>query len=477
MGIGVVALIILLCGYFTVYRTVHKAAGDTILNGISIDGIDVSGMTEEEAMAAVKSRVASAPEAVLTLKAGNNKTEIQLKQLKLQTDSTEKLVEKAMAFGHEGGLFAKYRQIKSLKKEKKEYYGTYSIDRGTTRSILSEKAVAGEDRAQDAEIVHKTGKDFEITDGKEGISLNMEASLEAIESYLNTKWDCQDGEVSLVTEKESPRVTAADLQSIQDKLGTYTTEYSTALARATNVAIGAGKIDGVVLMPGEEISIEEKLSPLTEENGYVEATAYASGKVVPSIAGGICQVSSTLYNAVLLAELTVTERYPHSMTVDYVEPSMDAAIAEGTKDFKFKNSLDTPIYIECTTGGGTITASIYGKETRDPNREVSYESEIVSTTEPGVVYETSSDYALGSIQTTSYGEEGKTARLWKIVKVNGKQESREEVNTSNYAVSNQTITVGTKSDSQTAVNIIKDAVATQNQATINAAIPRARAAQ
>lgn len=476
-AIGLVLLLVLLIGYFTVYRTVQKAAGDTILSGISIDGIDVSGMTEEEAQAAVKSRVTSAPEAVLTLKAGSNETEVQLKELKLQTDSISELVEKAMAYGHDGGLFEKYKQIKSLKKGTKEYYGTYSIDRGTARTFLSENAVAEEDRAQEAQIVHKSGKNFEITEGKEGISLDMEASLEAIETYLNTKWDCQDGEVALVTKKESPNVTAADLETIQDTLGTYSTEYSTALARAENIANGSGKLDGTVLMPGEEISVEEKLSPLTEDNGYVEATAYSSGKVVPSVAGGICQISSTLYNAVLLAELSVTERYPHSMTVDYVEPSMDAAIAEGTKDFRFKNNLSTPIYIECTTGGGIIRTTIYGKETRDANREVSYESEVISTTEPGIEYVTSSDYTLGSMQTTSYGEEGVTARLWKVVKVDGKQESREEVNSSNYAVSNRTITVGTKSESQTAVNIIKDAVATQNLDTINAAIPRARAAQ
>lgn len=477
IGIAAVVFVILFGTFFTVYRTVGKVSEDTILNGISIDGIDVSGMTEEEAKAAIKSRVTSAPEAVLTMKAGKHSIDIKLKELKLQSDSTEELVDKAMAYGHEGGLFSKYKEIKSLKKEKKEYYGTYWLDRGVAKTVLTDKAVSPEDRAKDATIVHKTGKIFEITDGQEGITLDVEASLEAIESFLNTKWDCQDGTVTLVTSKESPRVTAADLETIQDTLGTYSTQFSTALARATNVANGAGKIDGTVLMPGEEISVEQKLSPLTEDNGYVEATAYASGKVVPSVAGGICQVSSTLYNAVLLAELTVTERYPHSMTVDYVEPSMDAAIAEGTKDFKFKNNYKTPIYIECTAGGGIMRATIYGKETRDANREVTYENEILSTTEPGLVYETSNDYALGSMQTTSYGEAGKTAQLWKIVTVDGKQESREEVNTSNYAVHNRTVTVGTKTDSAAAASIIRDAVATQNQATINAAISRARAAQ
>lgn len=475
-AIGLVVLIVGIAGFTTVFRTVQKAEGDTILENVWIDGIDVSGMTEEEAAAAVKSRTASAPERTLTLTAGKKKTEVKLKKLGIQTDSIDGLVEKALGFGRTGGVFEKYKQIKSLQDGKKEYYGTYTINRGMTREFLRENAIAEDARAQDAKIVRK-GDGFKITKASEGIFLNMEASLEAIESFLNTKWDCQDGKVALVTEKEEPKVTAKDLESIQDVLGTYTTTYSTALVRATNIANGAGLIDGTVLLPGEEISVEEKLSPLTAENGYVEATAYSSGKVVPSMAGGICQVSTTLYNAVLLAELKVTERYPHSMLVEYAEPAGDAAVSEGRKDFKFKNNLDTPVYIECTTGGGEITATIYGKETRDKNREVSFESEVISTADPGVEYDTSSDYALGSMQTTSYGMQGKTAKLWKIVTVNGKEKSREEVNTSNYAVSNRTITIGTKSDSSTAVNIIRDAVATQDLNTIKAAIVRARAAE
>jgi vancomycin resistance protein YoaR len=474
--IGLIVLVICAVSFTTVFRTVRSAEGDTILDHVWIDGVDVSGMTEEEATAAVTSRTSSVSERTLTLTAGKTKTEVKLSELGIQVDSVDNLVTKAMAYGHKGGIFEKYKQIKSLKKGKKEYYGTYTINRGTTRQYLKDNAVEESARAQDATITHK-GSGFEVTEAKEGISLDMEASLEAIESFLNTKWDCQDGEVTLVTTREKPEVTAEDLESIQDVLGTWTTTYSTALPRATNVANGAGLIDGTILMPGEEISVEGKLSPLTAENGYVEATAYASGKVVPSMAGGICQVSTTLYNAVLLAELKVTERYPHSMLVDYADPAADAAISEGSKDFKFKNNLDTPIYIECTTGGGEITATIYGKETRDANRKVSYESEVISTSDPGVEYEASADYALGSMQTTSYGSQGKTAKLWKIVTVDGKEQSREEVNTSNYAVKNQIITVGCKTDSATARNIIRDAVATQNADTIRAAISRARAAE
>ena len=116
------------------------------------------------------------------------------------------------------------------------------------------------------------------------------------------------------------------------------------------------------------------MRPYTAENGYAEAGSYENGKVVQSMGGGICQVSSTLYNAVLLSELEVTQRQPHSMLVSYVEPSMDAAIAGDYKDLKFKNNLEDPIYIEGYVSGGNISFIIYGNDTRSENRTIKYKS-------------------------------------------------------------------------------------------------------
>ena len=108
-----------------------------------------------------------------------------------------------------------------------------------------------------------------------------------------------------------------------------------------------------------------------------------NGKVVDSLGGGICQVSTTLYNAVLLSELEVTERHNHSMIIAYVKPSMDAAIAESAgKDFRFVNRWENPVYIEGVTEGKQITFTIYGVEQRDPSHVVRYESETLSTTHP-----------------------------------------------------------------------------------------------
>ena len=112
-----------------------------------------------------------------------------------------------------------------------------------------------------------------------------------------------------------------------------------------------------------------------------------NGLTVDTYGGGICQVSSTLYNAVILAELGVAQRQPHSMLVDYVKPSQDAAIAGDYKDMKLENTTDAPIYIEGYMSGGNITFTIYGKETRPANRSIKFVSETLSTTDPGKKFE------------------------------------------------------------------------------------------
>ena len=168
-------------------------------------------------------------------------------------------------------------------------------------------------------------------------------------------------------------------------------------------------------------------------------------KVVETYGGGICQVSTTLYNAVLYAELEVVKRFPHSMLVAYVDPSRDAAIAGDTKDFVFKNNYENPIYIEGEiTADNQLTFRIYGKETRSENRSVEYESETTATEEYKVIFQDDPTLPAGQKEYEGSPHNGKSARLWKIVKENGKEVSREVINQSEYRRSDEIIRVGTK---------------------------------
>ena len=158
------------------------------------------------------------------------------------------------------------------------------------------------------------------------------------------------------------------------------------------------------------------------------------------------------------------------MIVSYVQPAMDAAIAGDWKDLKFKNNQDYPIYLDANTDNYTLTVTIYGKETRPANREVTYESEILSQTDWTNTYVADAGQPIGYISRIGSPHTGYEARLWKVVTVDGKEESREIVNTSTYKVSNATTYVGTASSEASASSAVSDAIATQDINLINAAI-------
>ena len=257
---------------------------------------------------------------------------------------------------------------------------------------------------------------------------------------------------------------------MKDLLGTFTTSFSSSNAkRSLNVNSGAEHIDGTVLYPGEAFSTYETVSPFTEANGYAMAGSYLNGEVVDSMGGGICQVSTTLYNAVIRAELEVTERSPHSMTVHYVELSEDAAIAGTYKDLKFVNSTSYPIYIEgFTTPDKKITFNIYGKETRDKNRTISFESVTVSQIGGGTILKENAGQPLG-YKSSSKGKVGYIAELYKVVKVNGVETERTRVNKSTYKGSDRVVTYGTAGDPVLSENL-RAAIALQDEALADANI-------
>ncbi len=140
-------------------------------------------------------------------------------------------------------------------------------------------------------------------------------------------------------------------------LASYSTKYNVKEARAINVELAAARVNGLKIAPGEKFSFSTSVGTRTVENGYVEAPSFAAGKVVTSVGGGICQVSSNIYVVMLLSGITPTQHYFHSLPVDYVPTGLDAAIVEGYKDLTFKNPFDFPIVINATTKNGVLNVS------------------------------------------------------------------------------------------------------------------------
>lgn len=151
---------------------------------------------------------------------------------------------------------------------------------------------------------------------------------------------------------------AAAVRERDGSIGSYTTVYDAAEQRAINVELAASKINGIVLQPGERFSFSSAASPISLSGGYVMGPAFSGGRVVEGVGGGLCQVSSTLYAALVMSGIPVTERYPHSLPVEYVPRGMDATISVGSKDLKFVNSFSRPIEITAVAEGGTLTVSL-----------------------------------------------------------------------------------------------------------------------
>ncbi|MCR4733036.1 MAG: VanW family protein [Lachnospiraceae bacterium] len=467
---SVVAGAMFLSSQKTVAATKAQKSNTHIPENIRIAGVDVSGLTAKEAKAALDDYAAKVSDRQLTLRSEDGSVKVKASELGLSADSDE-VIQDALNYGSKGNLVERFmnRQDLSAGREK-DYDLNLAVDSVKTLEYLAANEASLVSEAVDNSLKRENG-DFVFVPGKEGHSLDREQSLQAVQNFAAEDYLKGKKTVRLVTKTSQPRGSKKELSQIRDVLGSFSTDFSSSTAaRAQNVRNGASKINGTLLYPGQVFSVAKTLNPMTAENGYAQAPSYENGTTVMTYGGGICQVSTTLYNAVIRAELGVVERSSHSMVVHYVEPSDDAAIAGDVKDFKFKNTYDTPVYIEGYTTGGVIHFNVYGKETRDPDRTIEFVSEVTSQTDPKDVFKADGSLPLGTVTRTSgQAHTGYVARLWKIVKKNGKVVSRKIFNNSRYRSTDNEYVVGTKSDNLEAVAAVKSAISSGDYGTITAA--------
>ncbi len=452
-------------------RYVSKYPVDRVADNVYIGQIDVSGMSEEEVHAKLQEQNDVDTAFTVTVHVEDETVDLSLGELGAAYDMDDE-VKEALDYGKTGSLWKRYRTLRKLKRKAKVIEEELIVDEEQAQSVMTEKVVPLTKHAENASISITAGE-ITIIPEEEGMTVNIEETINDLKKLLNDDWQHENLTLEATLETEEANIKEEDLAEITDELGSYATEAGSG-ERVTNIRVGMEKISGTVLMPGEEFSVNKATEPFDAEHGYVQAGSYENGRVVESYGGGICQVSTTLYNAVLYAELEVVERCAHSMLVTYVSPSRDAAIADDVKDFVFKNNYDTPVYIYGEIDANNqLRFAIYGKETRDPGRTVDFESETLETEEPGVTYVTNSSLYLGAMQVTSSAHTGKDAALWKIVYQDGKEVSREEINRSHYQKGDKIIEVGTKTDNASAASLVANAVSTQNASKIQAAIDQA----
>lgn len=439
---------------------------DTISKNVYIGGVNVSGMTEEQATKAVEEKLGKGTGGNYTVKIGDETTTATAENFGMEWTNRE-VVHEAMEVAKGGNLIKQYKDKKDLQVEPKNFEVAYAPNEQAVKTYVEKLAEEYNRDAEEGDITFANGYP-EVSGGETGIAVNVDQSVSSIMKALEG-----DGtELTVVAEVQKPSVTKEELSQVKDVLGTATTYYGSSYERNTNVEVGASKINGTLIMPGETFSVTAAVTPFNADNGYYPAPSYESGQVVDTYGGGICQVSTTLYNAVLKAELQVDERHNHTMLVSYVDPSKDAAIAEGLMDFVFTNNTDAPIYIYGVGYQGTLNFTIYGHETRDPNRSISFRSETLSQTDAStnVKLVAKSDQNIGYLNQTQSAHQGLEAVLWKdIVNADGTTDTV-QVNSSSYQASPAIYEVGIVSPNTQASAAIQTAIANNDLATVQAII-------
>ena len=456
----VCALLVIVCVQIFLRSYIRKFDSHRIIQGVSVGNTDVSGLTVEKAKEKVESEVTASMKARLdlTLEDGRH-SEVELSALGISVKDLDKTLREALDYGRKGSAVQCYKIMKKAEKNenKKKFPVEYQVTEKSAKEALNHAMSQVLHLPENAKVT-QDDSGVVIVEQKAGEVLDIEKTVKSINKLLGGDWDGKDASIPAYVEYIDPEVTKADLKDVTDLLGSFTTFYgSDGSGRAQNIESGAKHIDGAFLKPGEEYSANAAMEPYTEENGFTTAASYEDDKVVESMGGGICQISTTLYNAVLFAELEVTERSPHTMLISYVDRSQDAAIADDVKDLKFKNNQQTPIYIEGILADGCITFNIYVSETT--NETMPEGKRFVATEEPA-----------GTLYTTRQAQPEISARLWKVVYQDGEEKSRQIINNSQYVPVKETVAVGTASANPEVTEKINQAIQTQDEARILSAV-------
>ena len=458
---------------------VKKHDKGVILNGVYVGKTNVSGLKEDEARNKVSEAFEKDKEKPLVLIIDDERrVELTLADLYPEMNDVEKAVKDAYKYGRTGSYFRKYRDMKKSDKEDFRYevpFDYFITEEGSKDTLLLD-VKDYLDAPVDAGVTLVDGTVTHVPE-KKGEVIDIEKTVEAVNNSLKENITKDVIEVNSFVSVLNANITDADVKDITDLIGTFYTFYGAdGSGRAVNIERGAELFNHKLLKPGEEISVEHVMGAMTEENGFMEAGSYEGDEVVSSIGGGICQVSSTLYNAVLNAELNVTQRASHSLRVSYVDVSADAAIAENLLDLKFANNQEYPVYIESVVSDGYITYNIYGKETRDPARTIEFTGEITEETPPEKKKFIESDSDFGTMKTKTPAQPAVSARLLKTVYMNGEQVDQIVENYSSYLEMKEVVEVGISSDNAEAVEALKAAIKEQSEDKINKVIEKYKGA-
>ncbi|HHY79093.1 MAG TPA: hypothetical protein GX516_01790 [Thermoanaerobacter sp.] len=414
-----------------------------IAKGIFVNGISIGGMTKEEAVNFLKNKI-KLPSFSITAKYQDKDFVITSEDINLSY-SYQEMVDEAYKIGREGNPIERVREIYVTEKEGK-YFSFYpKYDENKLKEFVDKISQEIDKEPVNAKI-KITGGVKQITPDVEGVKVDKEKTLKNLKQLIDelVKGKTEKTEVEIVAEKVEAKISKSMLEMINGRISTFSTVFNLQdVNRSGNLAVAARAVNGTLLLPGETFSLNKTLGPRIIENGYKEAPVIVGNKLVPDLGGGVCQIATTLYNAILRADITITERYHHSFPVAYVPPGQDATISGDVLDLKFKNSTQYPIYIESYIEGNKLVMNIYGY-VKNPSRWIDIQSEIVEKYEPKIKYIDDPTLPQGEEVVDIQPHTGYKVNTYRLIYENNKLVKREFLYTDVYKPVDGVIKRGTK---------------------------------
>lgn len=500
----VFAIIFLIIAILSVVFAVINIGNKNIIKGVYISKIDVSQMSREKAKETLEEIYSKMQTNEIYLQYGEFESTTTFEALEVQY-KIDDAINKAYEVGRKGNLFIdNYEIVKtwfkgnqididiSISQEMinqiaqninnsiegavvQADYSTESdkiiISKGTEGFVVEEnklsqeiyRIVKEEGQSQkldiplitvqpneiDIEMIHEevykevkdayyTTEPFAIYPESKGIDFDIENAKRLLSE------DREKYEIPLIITKPSKTTKDIGTEAFPDRLATFSTKYQASnVNRTTNLRLAANKINGTVLLPGEEFSYNKTVGERTVAAGFKEAAIFNAGRVENGLGGGICQISSTLYDAAVYANLDIIERHNHMFLAGYVGAGKDATVVYGSLDFKFKNTRNYPIMIKTSIGGGTAKISIYGIK-EETEYEVEISTTILSNIPYKVIYEEDKTLAEGKERVAQGGMNGCKSITYKILRLNGKEVSRTVLSSDTYDAMNKIIKRGPK---------------------------------
>jgi vancomycin resistance protein YoaR len=412
-----------------------------IYPGVYIENINVSGMTKDKAADIIKHNYSSD---IL-----DNKINVEtpdktytIEYSKLDTKyNIDEVVNQALSYGKNLSMFSKYKLIK--KSQPKELKLSFSYNKDKLIAFLNSIEKETNKDAVNATLKMAGGR-FSVTPDKTGAKLEKDKLQQEISDAV-TAGSKSDINEKAVYDTVTAAVTADKLSTVDTRIAGFNTEFASrsSAERANNINLATKAINGTVLMPGDVFSFNNIVGKRTAEKGYQSAPVIIDNKVDYDFGGGICQVSSTLYNAILRTTMKSTERVHHTIPSSYVNIGEDATVDFGNIDYKFKNTLSYPIYLEGYTSGGNVYFNLYSSSSI-LGKTYDISNEVYATVQAGTKYIDDPTMLAGQTEVVQKPYTGYKVKVYKKTMQNGAVVTQELVSDDYYRPVDGVIKRGTK---------------------------------